>query len=143
MQQFRKIAAISFLSIFSMYLLHQVLPHVHHEHGSAMHISISEAEHSHDHHHHPHDKDNSDEDFDLLGFLLGTHTHSVQVENILVVKRISKHHLSVKIDLADIPYLASLSQQRPEAEKIWQHPPEPVKSPTISSVSLRGPPSLG
>ncbi|MEP0984112.1 hypothetical protein [Ekhidna sp.] len=146
MQQFRKIAAISFLSIFSMYLLHQVLPHVHHEHGSAEHISITEtkAEHSHDHDHHHHDDDDdSSEGFDLLGFLFGTHAHTVQVDNILVAKSISKQQVSVKVVVADVAYEIKISEREPEEQILWQHPPDPTKSPHLTSVSLRGPPSLG
>lgn len=142
MQQFRKIAAISFLSTFSMYLLHQVLPHVHHEQGSAEHISISDSEHAHDHdHHHHHD---SSEGFDLLGFLFGTHAHTVQVDNILVAKSISKQQASVKVVVAaDVAYNIKISNRVPEEQVIWQHPPDPTKSPHLTSVSLRGPPSLG
>ncbi|MEO9477900.1 MAG: hypothetical protein ABJG41_20320 [Cyclobacteriaceae bacterium] len=144
MQQFRKIAAISFLSIFSMYLLHQVLPHVHHEHGSAEHISITDAEHSHDHDHHHHDDDSNDDDgFDLLGFLFGTHAHTVQVDNILVAKSISKQQVTVKVVVADLAYVTKISDRKPEIQAIWQHPPDPTKSPHATSVSLRGPPSLG
>ncbi|MEQ8878433.1 MAG: hypothetical protein RLQ12_02325 [Cyclobacteriaceae bacterium] len=144
MQRFRKIAAISFLSIFSLYLLHQLLPHVHHEHGSAEHISIMKAktEHTHDHHHH-HDDDDSSEGFDLLGFLFGTHAHTVQVDNILVAKKISKQQVSAKVLVFNVAYEIKISVGEPEEQIIWQHPPDPTKSPHRTSVSLRGPPSLG
>ncbi|MEQ8551760.1 MAG: hypothetical protein RIC06_04180 [Cyclobacteriaceae bacterium] len=144
MQQFRKIAAISFLSIFSMYLLHQVLPHVHHEHGSAERISIIDTEHAHhnDHHHH-HDDDDSREGFDFLGFLLGTHAHTVQIDHILVTKSISKQQVSAKVLVFDVACEIKISDGEWEEQVIWHHPPDPTKSPHLISASLRGPPSLG
>lgn len=145
MQRYKKIAAISFLSIFSMYLLHQVLPHVHHDHESAEHITIS-PEHSHDSEDHHHHDEDANEDFDLLGFLIGTHAHSVQADNILVAKSIVKQQSTSKIVVvAATSQTGSLSNRvRDLAEQIfWQDPPDPTKTPYLSSGSLRGPPSLG
>ncbi|MFY0686205.1 MAG: hypothetical protein JXQ90_03520 [Cyclobacteriaceae bacterium] len=145
MQQFRKIAAISFLSIFSMYLLHQVLPHVHHEHGNVEHISISESEDAHDqhdHHHHHHDEDESSEGFDLLGFLFGIHAHTVEIDHILAPKNGSKQHVSIVVE-ADVVCENKISFWELKDQRIWRHPPPPTKSPHRTSVSLRGPPSLG
>ncbi|MEP1035265.1 hypothetical protein [Ekhidna sp.] len=145
MQRYKKIAAISFLSIFSMYLLHQVMPHVHHDHETAEHITVSQSEHSHDGDHHHHDED-ANEDFDLLGFLFGTHAHSVQADNILVAKSITKQQSTMKIvAVAATVQTGRLSNKvRDQEEQIfWQDPPDPTKTPYLSSGSLRGPPSLG
>jgi len=149
MQRYKKIVAFSFLSIFSMYLLHQVLPHVHHDHESAEQITVSQSEHSHDNEHHHHDEEsneNSYEDFDLLGFLLGTHAHSAPADNALVAKRIVKQQSSVKIvAIVATDQTESLSNSVGvwEEQTLWQDPPDPTKTPYLSSGSLRAPPSLG
>lgn len=125
-----------------MYLLHQVLPHVHHEHGSTEHLSISKTEHIHDHdQHHHHDDHDPIEGFDLLGFLFGTHAHTVQVDNFLVTKSISKRQLFAKVLAFNVAYEIKILDKEPEEQKIWQHPPDPTKSPYLTWVSLRGPPS--
>lgn len=147
MQRYKKIAAISFLSIFSMYLLHQVLPHVHHDHEIAEQVTVSEHSHDSDHHHHDEDaNDNTNEDFDLLGLLFGTHAHSVQANNIIVTKNVVKKQSTVRIvTVAAITQLDSLLDSTCDREEqvLWQHPPDLPKTPYLASGSLRGPPSLG
>jgi len=145
MQRFKKIAIISFLSIFSIYLLHQLLPHVHHAHGSAEDITNS-SEHLHDSDDHHHHDEDANEEFDLLGFLLGTHAHSTPADNTLVAKRIVKQQSSAKIvAIVATDQTESLSNSVGvwEEQTPWQDPPDPTKIPYLSSGSLRAPPSLG
>lgn len=144
MQQFRKIGSILILSIFSGYLLHKLLPHVHHEHGSTQLASIATTEHSHAHdHHHHHDDDDTSEGFDLLGFLLGAHTHTVQVDNMLVAKRHFKQQVTAKVFITNVLFTNELWDIEAEGQVVWQHPPDPTKSPHLASISLRGPPAIG
>ena len=46
MQKYNNIKAVLFLFLFSIYLLHQSVPHFHHEHEE---IANNVIEHSHDH----------------------------------------------------------------------------------------------
>lgn len=142
------ISAFFFLSIFSVYLLHHLIPHIHHEHGHvefADHTSITKVEHHHDHdHHHNHNHDDdTSERFDLLEFLFGAHVHTAQIDNILVAKRNINEQITVKTVLTKVAYAIKIRERQTEEQKVFQHPPDPTKSPHITSVSLRGPPSLG
>lgn len=121
-------------------MLHQILARVHHEHSNVKHTSINNAEHSHHYEHHDTD---SNESFDLLGLLFGIHAHIVQSDNVLVTKNVFKQQKSVKIVVTNIASAVRITNREPDLQAVWQHPPNPTKSPFACSVSLRGAPSLG
>ena len=60
MQKPNKIAAFFFLGLFSLMMLHQVFPHLHHQHEETH--SLSDIAHTDEHHHHDdssHEKEES------------------------------------------------------------------------------------
>lgn len=139
-----KISAIIFLGIFSVLLLHQVLPHVHHGHGEieGAIVKIEGHHHHNDNTHHHHDK-KKNESFDLLGFLLGNHSHSIDVNTVPVVKSIvkktaSKNHLSHEVTyLLQIHFLPHID----EIKCAYGHaPPDLSQIIYLNTYSLRGPP---
>lgn len=125
-----------------MLLLHQVLPHVHHEHDGLEDAITKIDDHENDHHHHD---ENQDDDFDFLGFLLGNHSHSIDlntfptVKNFLAQKVISKNFSSEVIPVLQ----THISSHDDEKRYAFGHaPPDLSKSIHLHSVSRRGPPTL-
>ena len=59
MQKHKTIKALFFLGIFSMLLMHQVVPHWHHQHQEEHQHSEVAHSHNHEHHHETPEKDNS------------------------------------------------------------------------------------
>jgi len=144
MHLIRKISAFLFLGIFSMFMLHQVLPHVHHQHDGLNIISANQNEHLHHHQDHHHDNE-EDVDLDLFDFLLGNHTHSYHNAD-LAVKNIAKWQIRAKdISIYSLPeyQIFSISDYCVRIPKYGQDPPNCYYLIYLSSLSLRGPPSLG
>ena len=144
MQKFIHIKALFFLGIFSMFLLHQVVPHLHLQ---------QEIEHSHkavapsDNHSHYHDvpeNDNSKKGF--LDFLLDLHVHSLVSNEILLIQKSSVKQHKIENDLRT-PVSSNYSNlpiNYDEAEKVSEyHPPKIYFNPYLSFLDSRGPPSLG
>lgn len=59
-----------------MLLLHQALPHNHHQHELNDAIEISGHQHAHGHEHDKEENKDPDDLSGLLGFLLGSHSHT-------------------------------------------------------------------
>ena len=147
LKRYNKISSIFFLSIFSIFLLHQVLPHVHHEH-EGFNDSITQAEvqshgHDHDHHHDNDNEENDDKSFDLLGFLLGNHAHS-QIDLLLVVKssvyKCSLNNYNSEYLLSNI--LVFMAQNWTYKEYLFSdQPPDLLCTPYLSTPLLRANPS--
>ena len=146
MRSSSKLVALFFLSTFSVFLLHQMLPHIHHEHERT--TSIEQVEDHHDNHesnHHHHD-DESNDGFDLLDLLLGNHTHSSQLDNIPTVKHLAKQQ-TVKKDechffLYDAQPISPVGFTVPKSN-FGNSPPGFFSQHYSSSFFLRGPPSIG
>jgi hypothetical protein len=127
-------------------MMHQVLPHVHHEHIEVE--PIAEVE-NHRHHHnndHHHRHEAKKKAFDFLGFLLAYHAHNIDVNTILstkivVNKRVAS--LSFQVDL--LPVLETLIQvDIYKKQCFYGHaPPDIDKNLFRATISLRGPPALG
>jgi len=140
-----QIRAILFLCIFSMFMLHQALPHEHHKHEG---LADSVGQTGHQDHHHDKDHQHHDggDDFDFLDFLLGNHAHGTHAENTPTVKSNVKPFVAAK----DIPVLAmlvfqdfSVTKYEPEKSMFRQQPPDYSCNRYLFTSSLRGPPSLG
>jgi zinc transporter ZupT len=142
MQKHNHIKALFFLGIFSLFLLHQLLPHLHHQH---------EVEHTHkavahtdSHNHDVPEKESSKKG--LLDLFLEAHIHSVVANEIVVTHNSSVKQLNVKKDKntpISVNYY-SISINYDEAEKVTvYHPPNKYFNPYLSSLDSRGPPSLG
>ncbi len=144
MQKYNHIRALFFLGIFSMLLLHQVVPHLHHQHNPEH--SHEDVGHTHqqEHHHDTPKKDNSKKGF--LGFFLDFHVHSVVANEILITSERSVKQKTAKKEIGT-PF--SLDFYRVSTNYIDVikipvfQPPNTTFTPFLSSLTLRGPPILG
>mgnify|MGYP003671355633 CR=1 FL=1 len=145
MQKHNNIKALFFLGIFSLLLLHNIVPHTHHQH---------EVEHSHkdvahnDGHNHNHDipeKENSTKG--LLDLFLEVHEHSVASSNETVVvpdSTVIKLNVNKDISTSVSVNHFRISTNFDETEKVTvYHPPNTYFNLYLSSLDSRGPPSLG
>jgi len=146
MQKHNNIKALFFLGIFSMLLLHQVLPHWHHEH-EVEHSNKAVAHnnsHSHSHHHDVPEKESSNKG--LLDLFLDIHVHSVVTNEILLTHESGIKHLEVKKDVSTpisvVQYHSSINYDEVEKVKVY-HPPNNYFNAYLSSLDSRGPPYLG
>jgi zinc transporter ZupT len=139
-----KIKAFFFLGVFGMLLMHQVFPHLHHEHDNVNH-EVAQTDHGHSHDH-DHDK-NQDKKNGFFSFLFSTHTHISNAGEVLIVEStLSDYHKKKEFSKAlDKSYsLKSLftAYREPEKPLVYQ-PPNLYFNPYLSYLSLRGPPALG
>lgn len=145
MQKHKHIKAFFFLGIFSMLLLHQMLPHWHHEHEvEHTHNAVAHSN-THSHHHH----DVPETESPKKGFLdlfLEIHVHSIVSNEILLIYENSFKQRVVKKDIrtpVSVEYhYCSLNYDEAEKIKVY-HPPNRYFNPYLSSLDSRGPPSLG
>jgi ABC-type Zn2+ transport system substrate-binding protein/surface adhesin len=144
MHKHKHIKALFFLGIFSMLLLHQVLPHWHHQHEvEHSHKAVAHSD-THDHHHDVPEKENSKKG--LLDLFLEMHIHSVVSNEILVTQNSSVKELNVKkvLKTSISANHYSISKLFDEAEKVTIfHPPNNYFNYYLSSLDTRGPPTLG
>ena len=125
-------------------LLHQIVPHLHHQH---------EVEHTHtaveqtDNHSHNHDlpeKESSKKGF--LDLLLEVHIHSLFANEIVLSHECNFIQLKVKKDVKTSVFLNRYSismKYADELEKVsMYHPTNNHLNPYLSSLSSRGPPYL-
>ncbi len=144
MQKHNHIKALFFLGIFSMLLLHQVLPHWHHRHEVAhSHKAVAHSD-SHSHHHDAPEKESPTQGF--LDMFLEMHVHSVVTNEILLTHESSIKHLEVKKDISTpisfLHYYCSVNYDETEKVKVY-HPPNNYFNSYLASLDSRGPPSLG
>jgi hypothetical protein len=145
MQKYNHIKAIFFLGIFSMFLLHQIAPHLHHQHeDSHSHKAVEYAD-IHDHHHDtPEKEDNSKSGF--LDFFLDMHIHLAVADEIPVIGEFAKKLRVVDDVVSDIQALYSyvILKDYKEVEKpSVYHPPNNYFNPYTANLDVRGPPYLG
>ncbi len=147
MQKYRKISALFLLSIFSMFMLHQFLPHEHHQHDGST-TSLEKAKHHHHHHnqehgHHHHSQGkNNDLSTVLFGFLLEIHTHTshsngfLEIENIVINRNKAKVFSTSALARFSLFSICECRQLVP----ILACNPHIESSPFLSARSVRGPP---
>jgi hypothetical protein len=144
MQKHNHIKAFFFLGVFSMLLLHQVVPHRHHQHDvEHTHKAVAHSD-NHSHHHDVPENESPKKGF--LDLFFEMHVHSMLSNEILL-----KHESSIK--LFEVKKLISTSisvnqysiyKNYDEAEKVTvYHPPNTYFKTYLSSFDSRGPPSLG
>ena len=146
MWKYQNIKALFFLGIFSMLLMHQIVPHWHHQ----LQTEQFQTGHDHDHvadghHHHgkPEDKKPSKGLFD---WFLDFHTHSNTPTNVLVWEHSSVHKITdqkQQIKTVRIPEVAQIIWEDILLDKIWYEPPNTLLKDHFPNLSLRGPPALG
>jgi len=145
MKKHNNIKAFFFLGIFSLLLLHQVVPHLHHQHEiEHTHKAVAHSE-NHNHHHDVPEKESSKKG--LLDLFLEVHIHSVVSNEILATHESSVKKLNVKKDVKTPIYVQHYFNtinydDEPEKELVYQ-PPNNFFNPYLSYLASRGPPSLG
>ena len=146
MQKPNKITVFFFLGLFSLIMLHQVFPHLHHQHEETH--SHSDIAHTGEHHHHDdssHEKEESP--YGFFGFFMDMHVHSTVSSDIVVLKRNTVERQTIVDD--NVVKLTSNFQEfyvvdnRLNGKPPIYHPPNNYFNSYLSSLDLRGPPSLG
>ena len=142
MQKCNHIKALFFLGIFSMLLLHQVVPHFHHQHE--VEHTQKDSAHSDSHHHDTPKKESSKKGF--LDLFLDMHGHSVVSSEILLTYKSSIKQLKVKKNVSTsfsvVHYGLFVNYDEVEKRTVY-HPPNNYFNPYLTSLNLRGPPTLG
>lgn len=149
MHSLRKIAAAFFLSLFGLYLLHNIFPHTHHDHELSQASELQAAAHHHHdatHHHHS-DKNDSDQDqSDFFDFLFNSHSHFKHplqhsiavVETLKAVKQVV-----IKDFYSNDPYLFTAKDTDVGWHRYVLFDDVDPDNPYLQTTSLRGPPVLG
>ena len=144
MQKYNHIKALLLLGIFSMLILHQIVPHLHHQHEeSHSHNSVAHYN-DHDHHHDaPEKEDNSKNGF--IDFFLAMHVHSAVSNEILIVKENVVYQTVVKKDIT-LPFSSNYNSVYIDYEEVDKqpiyHPPNSYFNLYLICLDLRGPPYL-
>lgn len=138
------------LIIYSMVLLHNVVPHFHieshAEHEVASNASDTHHSHAHSHDHHKHDsEENTNTDFfHSLGHLLGSGFHSHEAQEHLAHVSISNKvsFTKIKVCYADLLSSALPVKEILEKEKVPYFIPPPYERCLFTATPLRAPPAL-
>jgi hypothetical protein len=144
MQKNKQIKSLFFLGVFSLILLHQVFPHLHHQHDEKSEIIVQAEEHHHNHQHDiPEKEDNSKKDF--VDLFLGMHTHIHVIDEIPIIRNSIKHqngddNFALKIPLSNF-FEFGMEYKEVEKPTIY-NPPNNYFNLDINNVDLRGPPVL-
>lgn len=138
-----QIKASLLLGLFSLMLLHQVIPHLHHEHEEEHHHGVADKAHSHEHRH----EKESEDPKGLFSILMAMHSHGGSSSEVPVVKNAIEYVSIKKVKTKDsAPKLISLQNAFSEdiaADLIRNYQPPPKYfDPYLSLLSLRGPPNL-
>lgn len=138
-----QIKAFILLGIFSLMLLHHMIPHLHHESQEAHDHGSTEHTHSRDHQHEKHSTNSQD----LFSVLLALHSHGGSHSEVPIVK-ISIEHITTKKVKSEKTILKVFLQQ-PALSEIRlvdlignYKPPPDYFHPYLSHLSLRGPPQI-
>jgi len=148
MQKYKNIKALFFLGVFSLLLLHQAMPHWHHQHGEHNHgHDVAHHHHHNQDHHHHHDKSEGDQSKKgFLDWFLELHTHTNTTTDVLVLEQTTgkkvtaeKESLRTLLPVTVYPVFGEVAITIDE----WYYPPDNRQNKSFSSLTLRGPPSLG
>lgn len=146
MQTPNKIAAFFFLGLFSFMMLHQVFPHLHHQHEDSH--SHSDIAHTGEHHHHDDSsQEKEDSPYGFFGFVMDMHIHSTVSNDIVLLERNTiEQQTVVDNNVAkstfDIKGIFSIEYRQNSKPSVY-HPPNKYFNPYLSSLDSRGPPTLG
>jgi len=145
MQKANKISAFFFLGLFSLMMLHQAFPHLHHQHEDSH--SHSNVTHSGEHHHDDGSKENEESPFGFFDLFMDMHVHSTSSNEVVVFERnLIERQTKIAKDSLDhqftVQNLFSLDEREIDKPLIY-HPPNKYFNPYLSYLDLRGPPALG
>ncbi|MDQ3534547.1 MAG: hypothetical protein M3421_02865 [Bacteroidota bacterium] len=126
-------------------LLHQIVPHWHHQlEVEHTHKSVAHSD-NHSHHHDVPEKESSNKG--LLDLFLEMYVHYVVSNEIIVTHESSVKELNVKKDVntpISVNHYNIYINYDDEAEMVAvYHPPNTYFNPYLSSLDSRGPPTLG
>jgi ABC-type nickel/cobalt efflux system permease component RcnA len=160
----RKLFAWVLLLIFQLFVLHQTLPHEHHNHGelsdtdrktqyqtSHTHHHSPENSHHHDErsndHHHAQNTDQrpeADHHHGLLGYLLGAHIHSDGLSHPPVISSQSLQNQKTKNLGGSLLYMLDVSLGSAYTSSIYKHylPPGNSDHSYCPYSHHRGPPVI-
>tara|TARA_R110001583_G_scaffold171551_2_gene325167 strand:- start:1659 stop:2093 length:435 start_codon:yes stop_codon:yes gene_type:complete len=144
MQKNKQIKALFFLGIFSVLLLHQVFPHLHHQHEERN-VAIAHTEDHHHHHHDTSEKDDSSKN-DFIDFFLGMHVHVFVTDEIPVIRNVINHRINdenIALELPLSKYFEVLKIYREIERPSIYNPPNNYFNHYFTNLDLRGPPVLG
>lgn len=152
---YRSILSLLLLNAYALLLLHDFIPHKHHDHHTEVQITSTahqgHGEHHHTHVHHEEEDDKSPESSGKKSFddyFLYTHSHTGYDghHHDLVYRATPKDKLIPSID-ADHHLLADFRKlpDRLDRDNPWQFRslPPPSDPPLSSGHGLRAPPALG
>ena len=147
MQKANKIAAFFFLGLFGLMMLHQAFPHLHHQHQDSHSHSHSDVAHTGEHHHHDNGSHEDEESpYGFFGFFMDMHVHSTVSTDIIVERQIVEHRTDTNENVvktySGFQELYFIDKRRNNDPPLY-HPPNHYFNPFLSSLDLRGPPSLG
>jgi len=142
---FSKIIARFLLSIFCLFMLHQLTPHSHHQHE----VEVLSDHHADDHEGTAHEHHSDEKSpLDFLSLLFANHAHSQQlVDQSPLNSQVQSSETHVKKNreqktiaaLFHIPIdKVSLTSKQSVPESLGIH-----KNTYFISIALRGPPTLG
>lgn len=144
MQKYNHIKAFFFLGLFSLMIVHQAFPHLHHQHEDSH--SHSDIAHSGEHHHQDHSsQEKEDSSFGLFGSVMDMHIHSTVSSDIVLLERNTiEQQTIVDKDFAkstdDIKGFFSIEYRQNSKPPIY-HPPNNYFNSYLASLDTRGPPT--
>lgn len=142
MQKHKHIKAFFFLGIFSILLLHQVVPHLHHL-TDTEHTHLADT-HSDNHQHDDAKKENSEKGF--LDLFLEMHVHSPASNEIVVTQQSSLKQVKVKKDVKQavslLPFNRFINVENGDDIRVY-YPPSNYFNSYLNTLGSRGPPTLG
>ncbi len=144
MQKPKKIAAFFFLGLFSLMMLHQVFPHLHHQHkDSHSHLDIAHT--GQDNHHDDSPQEKEDSPYGFFGFVMDMHTHSTVSSDIVLLERntIEKKTVVDKDVLKSVVETKGFFsvEYRQNSKQPVYYPPNNYFNSYLSSLDSRGPPT--
>ena len=144
MQKPNKIAAFFFLGLFSLMMLHQVFPHLHHQHED-FHSHLDIAHTDEDNHHDDSSQEKEDSSYGFFGFVMDMHTHSTVSSDIVLLERntIEKKTVvdkDVAKSTVETKGFFSVEYRQNSKPPIY-YPPKNYFNSYLSSLDSRGPPT--
>jgi hypothetical protein len=125
-----------------MLLLHQVVPHLHHQHENDHHHDVTHSHHD-NHHQKAPEKENSKGN--LFEWILESHTHSTTSTDVLVLKKptIKKITFEKEVVIKVLPLnTINIIKGSTLSKKWFFKPPDKLHGTYLLNLSLRGPPTL-
>lgn len=127
-----------------MLLMHQVVPHWHHQHQEEHQHSEVAHSHNHEHNHEKPEKDDSKKSF--FDWFVEMHVHTNTATDVLVLKQTTVKKITIEKESVKALFPKTVNLAVIEVDTSndkWYHPPDNLQNTYFPNSSLRGPPSLG